>query len=202
MREPAEVMDPNRCLVAQCLAHVEGAWEMLVEEYSSLVWTICRNSGATSHYEANESLQRTFVLVWENLDSLRDPTRLPAWISRIARRVVSAGRERRNTRTEFERRAALEADSAEPSVSQVAELAEVSQILREAVSTLREPFRAVLEELFFSGESPNYKEVAQNLGMAEGSIGPTRARALEALKEHLLLNYRGFLVSNFGDDLS
>jgi hypothetical protein len=43
--------------------------------------------------------------------------------------------------------------------------------------------RTLLRALFFEGSKPDYQGVADRLGVAVGSIGPTRARCLAKLAE-------------------
>jgi RNA polymerase sigma factor (sigma-70 family) len=55
--------------------------------------------------------------------------------------------------------------------------------VREALDRLDPRSRQLLELLFLQEEPLPYGEIAARLGIAEGSIGPTRARALEKLRK-------------------
>lgn len=184
------------------MARVDGAWEDLVEEYASLVWTVCQRFGSGVRSDTEEAFQRTFIRIWQKLDTVREPARLAGWIATTARRVVSGQRERKRVRKELLENAAQEARTGDECDDADLGRLEIRQIVREAVAELRSPYREVLDELFFRGEGPNYNEVAQKLGMAPGSVGPVRSRALEMLRKYLLQKYDGFLVSNFKADLS
>ena len=48
-----------------------------------------------------------------------------------------------------------------------------------------ESCRELLFALYFDPKQPSYAEVAARLGMAVGSVGPTRIRCLERLRRVL-----------------
>jgi DNA-directed RNA polymerase specialized sigma24 family protein len=54
-----------------------------------------------------------------------------------------------------------------------------------AVGHLEAPCRELLTMLFYADPRPTYSEIAQNLTLPEGSIGPTRSRCLEKLMKIL-----------------
>jgi RNA polymerase sigma factor (sigma-70 family) len=53
--------------------------------------------------------------------------------------------------------------------------------IRTAVAQLDERCQTLVRLLFYQSEPPSYAEVAEVLGVPEGSIGPTRARCLGKL---------------------
>ena len=55
--------------------------------------------------------------------------------------------------------------------------------LHRALALLDERSRALLTLLFLQDETPSYSDIAQRLQMPEGSIGPTRARCLQRLRD-------------------
>jgi DNA-directed RNA polymerase specialized sigma24 family protein len=57
--------------------------------------------------------------------------------------------------------------------------------VREALATLSERCQALLQALYYEQEEPDYRRVAEQLGMPLGSVGPTRGRCLERLLEAL-----------------
>jgi DNA-directed RNA polymerase specialized sigma24 family protein len=62
---------------------------------------------------------------------------------------------------------------------------ERSQIVRESVRRLPHRCRSMLRMLFFEHPPKPYVEVAEALGLAEGSIGFIRGRCLQQLKRLL-----------------
>jgi RNA polymerase sigma factor (sigma-70 family) len=67
---------------------------------------------------------------------------------------------------------------------QLAELQELHRV-REAVDRLDPRSRQFVELVFLQEEPLPYAEIARRLGIAEGSIGPTRARCLAKLRQIL-----------------
>jgi RNA polymerase sigma-70 factor, ECF subfamily len=74
-------------LVQLCLSGDEVAWAQLVEEYRSLVYSICHLS-AISDQEADDLAQEAFIRIWMNLSSY-DPKRggLKSWIASLTRNL-------------------------------------------------------------------------------------------------------------------
>jgi RNA polymerase sigma factor (sigma-70 family) len=62
---------------------------------------------------------------------------------------------------------------------------EQEQALRDAVSSLSPRCRQLVEMLFFESPARPYKEIAEQLGMACGSIGFIRGRCLQRLRAQL-----------------
>ena len=62
---------------------------------------------------------------------------------------------------------------------------ERDQLVREAIFNLSPRCREMIELLFFSHPPMPYKEVAEKLGLATGSIGFIRGRCLKRLQKNL-----------------
>ena len=62
---------------------------------------------------------------------------------------------------------------------------ERDQLVREAIFTLPERCRDLFQFLFYSQPPLRYREVAQQLGLAIGSIGFIRGRCLKRLQRSL-----------------
>lgn len=167
----------DAALVASCLEGDGRAWEILVRRYRRLVWSIALTRGL-SEDEAEDAFQETWIRVHEALGTLRSVESLTGWIASVARSQVSRahrGRKRdRRAAEELEGRARIAAagDSAEE--------AEAFQEVSAAVDRLAGRCRDLLRMLY--GEEASYDLVVERLGMARGSIGPTRARCLEKLR--------------------
>ena len=77
----------------------------------------------------------------------------------------------------------------EPETPAVAETlvqqTEEEQRLREAMATLDPKCRRLVELLFLETPSRPYSEVARELGLAVGSIGSTRQKCIERLRQRL-----------------
>jgi RNA polymerase sigma factor (sigma-70 family) len=82
-----------------------------------------------------------------------------------------------------------EPDLQEPETPAIAESllqqAHEEQMLRESVVTLSARCRRLIELLFFEAPSRSYREVADELGLAVGSVGFTRQKCIERLRRKL-----------------
>jgi RNA polymerase sigma factor (sigma-70 family) len=157
------------------------AWDWLVQQYSSLLWSVVRTF-RLGEQQAADVVQTTWLRLVENLSSIRDPRALPAWLSRTARNAsVNALREAKCLKP-------LAEDYEYPSANELPDAAflrhERAALVRAALSRLCERDRLLLTALAATPPLP-YKEISFRLGMPVGSIGPTRMRALRRLRAEL-----------------
>jgi RNA polymerase sigma factor (sigma-70 family) len=159
------------------------AWDRLVDRFSGLLWSIAMAYRLDRH-DAADVVQTVLLRLVENLDKLRDPDRVGAWLATTARRecqraLVHSGRVL-PTADDWQ----LEPREPEgPTPEEVALVSERNRLLWDAFSQLPGPCQRLLRILVVV--SPPYEEVAAALGMPIGSIGPTRARCLERLRRRL-----------------
>ena len=168
-------------LVAAALDGDEAAWDELVDRHTPLVLSVLRRY-RLSAADAQDVTQIVLLRLVEHLGDLREPRALPMWLITTTRHeCVSLLRAGRGVvpYDPTAARADTPADMAEP-VDGILRT-ELSQAVLEALAELPERDRAML--LLLSDDPPlSYKEIAERLGMPVGSIGPTRARALEKLR--------------------
>jgi RNA polymerase sigma factor (sigma-70 family) len=177
-------MEPNDAdLIRACRAGDEAAWDVLVERYQKLVYTIGRRAGL-EHDQASEVFQRVFAALVEQLDNIEYPEHIGAWLVTTARR--EAWRARRRERTgalvlgnATEQLRSVQSDH-QPD-ERVLRLEERDAV-RAALEALDGRCRTLLILLFDAAEPLSYAEVAATLGVSAGSVGPTRARCLEKLR--------------------
>jgi RNA polymerase sigma factor (sigma-70 family) len=181
-------MQPSdEALVQACRAGDPAAWEALVERYQRLVYAIARHSGLDAEQSA-DVFQRVFELLIEALPRIERPALIGAWLATTARHEawrVSRG-ERMAYRMQGEplESARAVADDAPLPEAQLLRLEQQHQV-RLAVDSLDERCRRLLQLLFYRPDTPPYAAIAATLGMAEGAIGPTRARCLDKLRRRL-----------------
>src|SRR4051794_41383108 len=72
-------------LVRRAAAGQQTAWEVLVHEYSPLVWSVVRGF-RLGETQAADAAQTTWLRLVEHLTDIRDPERLPGWLQTTARR--------------------------------------------------------------------------------------------------------------------
>lgn len=162
----------------------QGAWDALVARHGGRVWAVARSHRLNSA-DAEDVFQVTFLRLVTHIDTIRDPSRVGAWLATTARheclRII-----RRSGRTVPSGDDEI-LDAPDPLLPSVDAnlLADERQVtLWEALSRLSEPCQRLLRVLMADPE-PTYEEVGRALAMPIGSIGPTRGRCLNRLRREL-----------------
>lgn len=177
----------DKQLLLACRRGEESAWELLVDRYQRLIYTIPRRAGLDEDQSA-DVFQEVFTTLLQKLDDINDPDRLQAWLVTTARRktwrLISRLRASPRTFAEEDEGGADELsripdDAALP--DDVLVQLEEQHRVRTAVASLDDRCQKLLAMLFYESETPPYSEIAASLGTSEGSIGPTRARCLQKL---------------------
>ena len=158
------------------------AWNWLVDRYAPLVMGVASRYRLRAEDAADVS-QGVWLKLVEHLDDIREPLALPGWIvtttSREALRVLQS--RQRTVEVDPQIGHMLEAASDAGSLDDELLRDERHHALREGLRELRPRHRDLLVLLL---EDPplSYDEISRKLGIPVGSIGPTRARCLEALR--------------------
>lgn len=178
-----DILQTDRDLIRACRAGDARAWECLLDKYERLVFSISLNYGLTTD-DAADVTQITFTILLQNLDTLPDGLRLSAWLATVARRHTwrLLARNRREAVNPHEDLAGNETLGGTADDRERWELAEW---LHHGLSLLDERCRHLLLALYFDAEQPSYAHVADKLKMPVGSIGPTRARCLEQMRQSM-----------------
>lgn len=174
----------DESLISACRRGDGDAWDLLVERYQRLIYTIARGAGLDEE-DAADLLQRVFTILLERLDTLEQPAQVGTWLVITARR--EAWHMRRRERLAL---AKIMTDSSLETVADSADLPdelvlrlEAQHHVRLALARLDDRCRDLLTMLFLQANPPSYSEVAAALGMREGAVGPTRARCLQKLRQ-------------------
>lgn len=178
-----KILQSDHDLIRACRVGDASAWERLLDKYERLVFSISLNHGLTAD-DAADVTQITFTILLQNLDSLPDDIRLAPWLATVARRHTwrLVARNRREAVNPEEDIAGNETLGGVVDDSQRWELTEW---IHYGLTTLDERCRNLLLALYFDAEQPSYAQVADQLNMPVGSIGPTRARCLEQMKQNM-----------------
>lgn len=168
-------------LIAACQRGDQRAWGTLVDRYARLVYAVPVNLGVTG-MDAEDVAQATFEALHTSLDRLAEPHRVSAWLVTVARRQTFRVMDKRHREAPVE-----PGDLADQPVDSSAADRRLEDLewVHQGLLELGERCRALLLALYFSGSERGYGEVADELGLPIGSIGPTRARCLAKLREHL-----------------
>lgn len=158
-----------------------AAWTALVDEFLPLVHGVIRRY-RLSPADAADVNQTVWLRLVEHLDDLRDARALPGWLATTARReawrAVESGR--RTTATDPQG-PALDAVPDDHEVDEVLLRDELGRAVRAGLAELPAQRRRLLEMLMADPPVP-YEQISETLGIPIGSIGPTRARALQQLR--------------------
>jgi RNA polymerase sigma factor (sigma-70 family) len=177
-------------LVNACRNGVRAAWELLVRRYERLIYTVPRRAGLDEHAAA-DVFQIVCTKLLENIDKLKQPDRIHAWLVTTARhetlQILASNRKKSvSTSTqEDDEDAALEVRDESPLPDELLVTLESEHRVHLALSKLDERSRDFITELFLRDEPLPYDALAAKFGISVGSIGPTRARCLAKLRAQL-----------------
>jgi RNA polymerase sigma factor (sigma-70 family) len=163
-------------LVKRAAAGEREAWNALVRQFNGLLWTIVRQH-RLSQEDAQDATQVVWLRLLEHLGSLRDPSRVGAWLATTTRHeCLRLIRLRRRTVS-----VPLSETHAEPSASPE-EIVTARDHRRAAFAVVRMLEQRCRQLLELSAFKLPYQEIAELLDMPVGSIGPTRMRCLNQLR--------------------
>lgn len=179
-------------LVQRCLQGDANAWHRLVDRYARLVHSVPARYGLSTA-EIEDVGQEVFLALAQNLRTIEDPDRLPAWLVTTARRFCwrVVQRRRREQPLDDEPDHGEDAPPRPELVSTLPTPEEALEgwtrqaMLRAAVARMNERCRKLLEMIFLDEHEPSYDEISALLNIPKGSIGPSRNRCLGQLKLQL-----------------
>ena len=157
----------------------EAAWAAIVDRFAGLVWATAR-AHRLAPAEAADVAQTTWLRLVENLDRIKDPERLGAWLATTARRECLRHIRLQSREIVTGEDSLFEAPS-EDRAEQRLITRERNTAVRRAFGRISERCQALLRMLA-APEPFTYDEIASATGMAIGAIGPTRARCLDQLR--------------------
>jgi RNA polymerase sigma factor (sigma-70 family) len=169
-------------VVEQARAGSNSAWETLIERFGGLVAAIARRC-RLSDADVAEVCQTTWLRLVENLDRIEQPERIGAWLATTSRResLRIATRQTAVSATDV---LYLMADEKADPLDAALLKDEQAHMIRAAAERLSPRCQRLLGVLMGDDDLP-YKEIAEQLRMPIGSIGPTRGRCLDHLRQIL-----------------
>lgn len=190
--QKVEQQQPNTVsdLLARADAGDQVAWNSIVDRYTNLLWSVGR-AHRLDTADAGDVVQTTWLRLVENLGKIQDPERLPGWLVTTARReclriLRRSGREIVGGADD----AALEI------IDELAPALDARLLTEERDAALWTCFERLsarcqhLLRVLMAADPPAYAEVSEALGMPIGSIGPTRMRCVDRLRQ--LVHEAGF----------
>jgi RNA polymerase sigma factor (sigma-70 family) len=170
-------------VVEQARAGANAAWETLIERFGGLVAAIARRC-RLNDADVAEVCQTTWLRLVENLDRIEQPERIGAWLATTSRRESLRIATRHTAVSATDMVFLLADDEADPLDAALLK-EEQARMVRIAAERLSPRCQRLLGVLMSDDDLP-YKTIAEQLSMPIGSIGPTRGRCLEHLREIMM----------------
>ena len=165
-------------LVARALAGERAAWDGLVARLQRVVWRAIGRFDLSAE-DRKDAFAATFFRLYERLDTVREPAKLPGWVATTARNEVHTLLRGRRDRPMDAVDLPLPPHEEEPERALVDD--ELRVALRAALAGLSAACQDLLRLLTIDPPL-SYADVGEALGLPHGSIGPTRQRCLERLR--------------------
>jgi RNA polymerase sigma factor (sigma-70 family) len=182
---PAARQKSDHDLVQGCLQGRDEDWNLLIDKYKNLIFSIPIRYGL-SREEAADIFQAVCLELMQELAKVKDPKALPKWLMQVtAHKCFHWKRQSARMVAPDDE----EASVPEASVPAEAELnlreIEEEQMLRDARAALPQRCQELIRMLFYEEPSRPYQQVAASLGLATGSIGLLRQKCLDRLRDRL-----------------
>ena len=174
----------------------EQAFTEMVRDYQDRVFAIVYRM-VGDRAEAEDVAQEVFVTVFKSIDSFRGESKFSTWLFRIAtnhtkNRLKYLARRHHKKKSsiddEYEREMKTPLSEISPRPDRLAEGAEMERVIKEALAALDEDQRAIL--VFRDIEQLSYAEIADILGVREGTVKSRLFRARAALQQKINERYR------------
>ena len=169
----------------------EAAFETLMRRHGPMVLGVCRRV-LRNEQDAEDAFQATFLVLVRRAASLRSPSTIANWLHGVAYRTAL------EARSAAARRRAREAAVPPRTVMPEDPWAELWPVLDQELGRLAEKYRAVVVLCDLEGKTR--KEVARQLGCAEGTVASRLARARSVLARRLAR--RGFTGASVASALA
>lgn len=170
-------------LIAACIAGHSWAWESLVDRYKRLVYSVALRTGLDQE-DAGDVFQTVFTLLVQNVDTIRDPQGLGAWLITTTKRQAwrLLQKRRREVPDENDPQDWISDDGWLHHAHPDENLWVDQSIVRDALATLDGRCKDLIYMLYYDQNEPSYDDISAELEMPLGSVGPTRARCLQKLR--------------------
>ena len=156
------------------------AWAALVGRLQGVVWRVTAEAGLTRE-DREDVFAATFFRLYERLDTIREPEKLPGWLATTARnesRQMMRSRRRVDVRDEVEPSQPVDTGD----VSERLLDGELKAALRLAFLRLGAPCQELLR-LSTAVPQISYDEISEITGVPRNSLGPNRKRCLDRLRQ-------------------
>ena len=196
-------------LVSRCRDGERDAWDALFDKYYATVARfVFQLSGEFSHEDTEEICQETFLAVVRSIDSFKARSSFQTWLLRIAANKAMDFREKTRAAkrgggsvhvslhgNDHENGPPLELPSTRPGPDAVLLQTEEFGLIRQALDSLGEPCREVIELRYYGDLS--YEEIASELRLNAKTVSSRLSKCLNrlaALAKEIFPSGRSFAV--------
>lgn len=163
-------------LVRLCKQQDRKAQEKLYREYSEQLFLLCLKYSA-NYEQAKDLLQDSFIKIFQNIDQYRGDGAFQGWMSRIV--INTAIKRSKKNGIHL----SITGDISEESVEDFEDEHLSLDFLIQTIQKLPEAYRLVFN--LYVMEEYSHKEIAQMLGISEGTSKSNLARARMKLRENI-----------------
>lgn len=157
-----------------------SAFEALVKKYDSRVYYICLEITKNTA-DAEDAAQESFIKAYGYLGRFRGDSAFSTWMYSIARNSALDVIRRRKETVNIDEQAELPGETLEFDPEGSAVSKESANTLKKLILALPEDFRQVL--ILREIEGCQYSEIAEMLGIGEGTVKSRLSRARSKLRE-------------------
>ena len=152
-----------------------AAFETIYREHSPKVYALCLRLSGGSQEDATELMQDVFIRAWRGLKNFRGESAFSSWLHRL---TVNAMLERARSEKRRTARVLFMEDPAQD-VAMISDEPGAQMDIESAIAALPEGARIafVLHEI----EGYHHSEIAEQLGVAEGTVKAQLHRARKRL---------------------
>ena len=167
-------------LVRECVKGNQEAWSVLIDKYKNLIFSIPIKLGM--YQEAPDIFQSVCLDLLTDLPKLREPRALPKWLMQICYHKCVRHSRHADNQVSLDDADNVKAENVSVPDELFAQLQQ-EQMLRNVISELSQRCSNLIRMLFFETPPRPYHAIAEELGLATGSIGFIRGRCLAKLKK-------------------
>jgi len=183
---PANSPEAIETLIQRCLQGDQTAWDALVRMYWRKVFNVAYKF-VGKHEEAEDLAQEIFLKIFKSLDTFDRRANFQTWLVSVSRNLcIDHYRSVRKERATIDR--AVDASELAPASSDPGPMAALEQrdrltLLRDALAALPDALRTAV--LMRDIHELSYQEIADRLGLPEGTVKSRINRGRAELARHI-----------------